>query len=65
MAIGWQSQDSSGSICEERLGGAWRIIFTHEFALMSPDLKFIESLWHVRRLYRELDIKNWCTSWWK
>jgi len=26
---------------------AWRIISTHESAPLSPDLKFIESLWDV------------------
>jgi len=26
---------------------AWRIIFTHEMAPLSPDLKFIEILWDV------------------
>jgi len=30
---------------KEWLRGAWRIIFTHESAPLSPDLKLTESLW--------------------
>jgi len=34
-------------IVKEWLWGAWRIIFTHESTPLSPDLKFIASLWDV------------------
>jgi len=72
--LGWQYQDSyiKTQIVKEWLGGARRIIFTHELAHLSPDLKFIESLWDLleqsaRLLHCQYKIltKNVCTSWWK
>jgi len=49
---------------KEWLGGAWRIIFTHELPSFSPEIQFIESLESVELLYCQYKImtKRWRTS---
>jgi len=74
----WKSWSISGfwkiisTVWKNGWEGAWRIIFTHELAPLSPDLKFIESLWDVLEETLQSDgllhcqykilTKNVCTS---
>jgi len=39
---GWQCQDSSDSKLKDRLWGAWRIVFTHKSAPLSPILNSLK-----------------------
>jgi len=52
MAIFQDDNDKihQAQIVKEWLGGSMVIIFTHELAPLSQDLKFIESLWDVLEL---------------
>jgi len=58
-------------IMKEWLWGSWRIIFTHESAPLSPDLKFPGSLWDVleETLQRNglllWQYKIFSKNWWK